>query len=105
MRRRNILWTLLILAGVAATACIGGTDGKNHCKTNDDCHENYLCDANDTKLCLRKCTAATEATDCLSSQSCDVPAGDTDGFCREKSSSGGDPAAGDPGTGDPSSGD
>ena len=104
MRRRNIMWTLLILAAVAGTACIGGADGVLKCKEDQECHENYRCDINTTvnsQVCLRGCTVATEATDCLSSQSCDVAPADTDGFCRESTSSGGDPTGGDPTAGDP----
>ncbi|MEE8410488.1 MAG: hypothetical protein V3T05_12855 [Myxococcota bacterium] len=105
MRRWNILWTLLILAGVAATACIGGLDAKLLDCTEPGaakCHDGYLCDTDTTKVCLRQCSTET---DCLAAQRCDVPAGDTFGVCREATSSGGDPAAGDPSSGDPSSGD
>lgn len=101
MRARHLALMLIPLAFAVSCA---GTPGKNTCESDDDCLSGgieYGCDTTNTKVCLRKCTAATETTDCLASQVCDVPAGETDGLCRTSGSQSGDPgSAGDPGAGD-----
>ena len=107
MRHRNALWTLIILAASAASAC-PSVEAKLTCETDSDCFEGYACDTLVSKKCLRACTSATEEEDCLASQYCDVPAGESKGVCRDgpqPGDGGGDPGAGDPTPGDPNPGD
>lgn len=100
--RACYLVSMLIPLALAFGVSCGGTAGKNTCTSDDDCFGGggieYGCDTVITKICLRKCSAATEATDCLASQYCDVAAGSTEGLCRSGTAPSGDSETGDPGS-------
>ena len=89
MRAWICLWTLCVVVGFLIPAC-PGVKGKLVCETNNDCFKNYVCDQNNTKICLRRCTEATETDDCLDLQYCDVPSGAAEGVCRDGKLSGTD---------------
>ena len=97
-------WSALFILALAS-ACTG-PEAKLTCATNSDCHDGYVCDTAQTKICLRSCTADTSATACLNKQHCDLSAGDTEGFCRDSDDLPAPDAAADDGVGgDPRGGD
>jgi hypothetical protein len=91
---RLLIVGCLLLAGVLGGAC-STVDAQLKCATDDDCLEGYACDIDSTKVCLRQCG---DQSDCLALQFCDIPAGQTAGYCRDGNSSadGGDTDPGDP---------
>lgn len=81
--------SLLILSAVAVLPVACGVDPDVQCESNDECFDGYACDTLN-RVCLRACETATESTDCLASQFCDVDDGQSTGVCRAASSSAAD---------------
>jgi len=106
-------WSHKLLASFVAVAALwaGGCTEKAEttCRTDDECFvEGYVCDTT-YQMCLKACA---RHSDCLKSEACDIPAGETEGVCRPSDGTSGD-GGGDPGSdgapgdtaGDPAPGD
>ena len=74
----RIVFVGLAVMGLGLASCGEETDLKN-CTGPQDCLDGYACDTQDTKVCLVKCSTQNE---CLNSQYCKIPTGETSGVCR-----------------------
>ncbi|MEM6732896.1 MAG: hypothetical protein AAF658_15175 [Myxococcota bacterium] len=70
---------LTIFLGVSC-----GVEPTVACVDDSACFDGYSCDL-ETATCLRTCETTTVSTDCLASQFCDAPTGETVGVCRQAS--------------------
>ena len=76
------IFAFVVLAFVVAAASCGGDSVPATCATNADCFDGYACDTAGAQICLRSCTEATVATDCLAGQACVIPDGAANGVCK-----------------------
>ena len=88
MRPWKLVQLLAVVAGLAAAGCAAvqpdlWCENDDQC-FNDDAGTRYICDVEDTYVCLRACE---DDGDCLKLQVCDVPSGKSEGVCRDDTGS------------------
>ncbi|MEK7705378.1 MAG: hypothetical protein AAB426_10495 [Myxococcota bacterium] len=80
---RRALMTVTLASALVLGGCGAGADYLAACAADTECFEGYACAPEEpgaaVDICLRACTSGV---DCLQSQYCDIPNGESSGVCR-----------------------